>query len=254
MPGLIAPGIGFPIAVDSAKLDGVNHVFAFKLYIGQNGVLVPVDDLDGLRMPVKAVLSDISDSNVKTGDLALNAQRVSIVGGASVAEFQIDDSPYDQGISGGVPAHAIYVQGVNLIEQDHAGAIRCSPDRILHTTAPPRGATSQGAQTLTSTAEITLLPSILDVYQDIAFLGIYTDNITAPVSTSVKVLFRDQTGGAVRYTVPLGEKSGSNIDFGGLRWKQTNKQNNWTVALSAAMPSPSSVFVHALSELRFSDI
>lgn len=245
-------GTGAPFATDNATL-GTGRVPFYKGAFGPDGTIFIVDDAAGRRMPVKAVLSDTSDAEVKTGDAASNSQRVSVIGGASVAELQIDNAPYVQGNSGGVPSHGLYkFGGIQLLVDGNAGAVRCSQERVLHVTSPPRENVIQGFQTLTtSTAEITILPSIADTYQDLAFIGVYTDNITAPATTSLKVLFRDATGGPVRYTIPLGEKAGSNVAFGGLRWKQTTFANNWTVALSAPSPSPSSVFVHVIAEARF---
>lgn len=247
LTGTNVPGGGAAFATDNTAIGG-GRVQFIKLLVGPDGTLQFVDDAAGLRLPVKAVISDTSDAEVKTGDLALNAQRVSIVGGASVAELQIDGSPYTPGTSGGVPAHFFYNDvATDALSEKDVGAARCSKDRLLHMLGAPRVQTvSQSTVMPTSTAETTILAAPgLGIYNDLTFLGIYSSNTSTPVTVSL----RDTTGGPIVYRLPLSEKGGSNIVFGKDNWPQTTPASSWTATLSAAVAT---VFINVLAIKRVS--
>lgn len=251
LTGQNVPGGGAAFATDNLALDG-GRVQIVKAFWGPDGILHPVDDAPGLRLPVKAVSCGPSDEDVKTGEVALNASRVTIVGGATVTELSIDNAPYQVGAQGGAPQH-FFVDETGAfpgVSQGSAGISRMSRYRLLYVTAPPRNSTVRNNVTLTTTAEVPLIGAgLASEFHDLAFLGVYTDDITAPVSVCRKVLFRDAAGGPVRFTVPLSEKGGSNISFG-MRYTQVSPASVWTAALSTATPAGSSVFVHVLAERR----
>jgi hypothetical protein len=242
--GKSVPGGGAKFAKDAAQSGG-GDVIQVKLLIGNDGTLTFVADAAGQRVPVKAVISDTADTDVKTGDAANNAQRVNIVAGAAAVGLQIDDAPFTPGTSQGVPAMFVYDDTApDEVDEGDAGAARMAKDRLIYTTGYPRGLIVQNAVSLTGTTETTLLSAVAALFVDLTGIWVYNQNATTAVTVSI----RDATAGTVRFTLPLAANQGSNILFR-QPWLQTAVNNNWTIQLSAAV---STVYVHAQGVKRVS--
>jgi hypothetical protein len=231
LTGLNQPSGGAPFATDNSTIDG-GRVLLVKPIFGLDGSLKFVEDAAGNRLPVKAVMTDATDADVKTGDAALAAERVTLVGGAQVAALQIDNAPAALGTDGGVPAMFIFNDSSAQMTAASAGFARMSKDRMVHIIGAPHAQKAQKTTAITTTAETTILSAgAAGIYHDISFLGVYNSNTATPVVIS----FRDTTGGPIVYQIPLSEKGGSNIPFGNDHWAQSTPATNWTASLSAAV-------------------
>lgn len=248
MPSVTAPGTGQPFGVHPLALDG-GFVFAHVLYVERNGLLSPVEEADGLRMPVNTTIRDSAGIEVSAGNAALNAIRVEIAGGASVASAPIDGAAYSPGIDTGLAS--FFVTGApTAVPTGNAGAARMSEDRLIYAIDPPRDNIAQTdvPVVLTTTVETLLITGSPGVFHDLVRIFV-TSNYVTQQDPSITINLRDSTGGTIRYSFAIGEKSGARIrDYR----KQTTAGGNWTAQLSAAPPAGRNITINASAEKRLS--
>lgn len=131
---------------------------------------------------------------------------------------------------------------VSLFDQISGQAGEIDPYGRLSVVLARREDIVYGDATLTNTTETTLIAATAGVFHDLATIVVINAS-----GTITNVQFRDDTGGTVRFTIPVAADGGGAVIPFPYPLPQTALNDNWTVQLSTGV---SSVFCLGVALIR----